>query len=177
MFVYTFDETETYDSVKNKFCTLKSETHSFDLTLKVIADWEGATCEPFFNSKLDGSSMQPLMQLMCLDGGFNPAYITDDFITKMSAYISEPHTATKIHSEDTGNANPSTYMTSELVYAMMFELHIPLACEVWNINRLMTLIRVMQIRARPQKRMGSATVAERNRALNAQRRAQLKTKG
>jgi len=175
MFEYTFKKKDYFNSHSEQFESAEG-TYQFELSLKTIAEWESKECKPFFTTKLTTDTLVPLIQEMCTTK-FPTELMDDTFISELSSYITESHTATTIHSEPETPSSNGSYMTSELVYAMMFELHIPLACEVWNINRLMTLIRVMQIRAQPQKKMGSATVAERNRALNAQRRAQLKTKG
>jgi hypothetical protein len=68
-------------------------------------------------------------------------------------------------------------ITAELVYYWMTVFHIPFECETWHLNRLFTLIRICNLKQEKPKKMSRAEVAARNRELNAQRKAQLGTKG
>jgi hypothetical protein len=55
--------------------------------------------------------------------------------------------------------------------------NIPFKCETWHLNRLFTLIRICNIKQAKPKKMSRAETAARNRELNAQRKAQLGTRG
>lgn len=70
-----------------------------------------------------------------------------------------------------------TTTTAEVLYAQMFALGIPKECEKWHLNRLLTLIRVSQEMNAPQKKMTPGERMSQQRALNAQRRAKLHTRG
>ena len=62
------------------------------------------------------------------------------------------------------------YITSELIYYWMIALNIPVEFEKWHIERLLTLIRVCNIKNQPEKKMSRAEIMEQHRAINEARR-------
>ena len=85
-------------------------------------------------------------------------------------------TATYFSNAERGKKN-NEQVTSELIYYWMIALNIPWECENWHINRLLTLVRVCNVKNQPAKKMSARDVISRNAALNAARRQQLNSKG
>lgn len=100
--------------------------------------------------------------------------LTDENIKQVVDYIDSPMTATTI-SEKGEKSN--SIVTSEVIYYWMVALNIPFECQYWHLNRLLTLIRVCDIKNRPPKKMSKRDAMSRNAALNAARRKQWNTKG
>ena len=88
----------------------------------------------------------------------------------------DPMTATTFSDAKKGKPNREI-VTSELIYYWMITLHIPVEFEKWHINRLLTLIRVCEIKNTPPKKRSAREIMNRNAALNEARRKKLNTKG
>ena len=80
-------------------------------------------------------------------------------------------------SNDKNHGKSNEQTTSELIYYWMVSLNIPVEFEKWHINRLLTLIRVCEIKNQPPKKRSKREQANRYAALNAARRKQLNTRG
>lgn len=92
-------------------------------------------------------------------------------------YIDSPMTATTFN--DTKKSSNREVITSELIYYWMVALNIPMECQKWHLNRLLTLVRVCNIKndTSKQSKMSAREINARNAALNAERRRKLNTKG
>lgn len=103
--------------------------------------------------------------------------IPPNTIEEIKAYLEAPMTATTF--SDFREKHPSSkIVTSEEIYAQMFMLKIPMECQHWHFNRLLTLIKVCAIKNDPNpKKIPRAEAARQRAALNAKRRAKLKTRG
>jgi hypothetical protein len=101
--------------------------------------------------------------------------LTNKNIEDINEYIDKPMTATTFSSEN--KVGSREIITSELIYYWMFSLNIPMECQKWHLNRLLTLIRVCNIKNQPPKKMSRREIASRNAQLNTARRKKLNSKG
>lgn len=102
-------------------------------------------------------------------------------IDRIRDYIQDPTTATVFNDKNIKKmgaaSNKKEIVTSEIIYYWMTALAIPFECENWNLNRLLTLVRVCSIKNAPSKNMSKKDILSSNKSLNAMRRAKLGSKG
>lgn len=179
MLKVTVPATELFDEENEIFINVREQTIVLEHSLVSISKWESKWHIPFLHTEnftmeqtIDYVKCMTITQNVdpmlykCLDRGI---------IEKISNYIAEPMTATTFSKT---NDRPSrTIMTSERIYYWMIELGIPMECQKWHLNRLLTLIRVVSIERQPDKKMSKSELANRNRSLNAARRKALHSKG
>jgi hypothetical protein len=72
---------------------------------------------------------------------------------------------------------PGEVITSELIYYWIVSFNIPFECQYWHLNRLFSLIRICNIKNSKPKKVSRMELAQRNRELNAARKAKLGTSG
>lgn len=166
---------EAEEFIEPETCLLQLE-HS----LVSISKWESKWNKPFLsNTQMTSEETLDYIQCMTLTEDVDPSvynYLSEKNVKEIQKYIEAPMTATTF-SQDKGSRGSKEIITSELIYYWMIALTIPFECQNWHINRLLTLIRVCNIKNQPPKKMGKRELMNRNAALNAQRRAQLNSKG
>jgi hypothetical protein len=94
----------------------------------------------------------------------------------IEAYIDDSMSATTF-SDSENKKFSREVITAEIIYYWMIALTIPPQYEKWHLNRLMSLIKVCNIKNQPARKMSSRETMSRNAALNASRRKRLNTKG
>lgn len=164
-------------------------------SLLSLAKWESKWHVPFLTSSGNMTREQQLDYIRCMTvtQGTDPAVyrkLTREQLTAINEYMDDPMTATWFAGEPKPNepkdkriARPKRRpprggtTTAEVLYAQMFALGIPKECEKWHLNRLLTLIRVGQEMNAPQKKMSPGERMSQQRALNAQRKAKMHTRG
>lgn len=180
MLQITIPAMEHYDETKDEFSSTKEQTLQLEHSLVSISKWE-AKWHKAFLSKQDKTYEETLDYIRCMTitQNVNPEVytrLTRANIEQVNEYISAPMTAT--YFADDKSAKPSREtVTAELIYYWMIVLNIPFECQKWHLNRLLTLIRVCNVKNTPPKKRSKKEIMNQNAALNAARRKQLNTKG
>lgn len=172
---------EMFDEERQQFITVGDCVLKLEHSLVSLSKWE-AIYEKAFLGKGEKTHDEMLgyVRAMLL----NEDEVNIDCFLKLSeenfreigAYIEANMTATWF-SDLEPKARSREVVTSELIYYWMTQFNIPFTCDTWHLNRLFTLIRIANIKTAKPKKMTRAQIAQRNRELNEQRRAQLGTKG
>ena len=177
----TIPATEMWDERKGEFVYTKEYTLQLEHSLVSLSKWESKWCKPFL-SKKDLTAEEAIDYIKCMTITQNVPpeaynYIPQDVIQQVSDYIAAPMTATWFNEKESKGRGSSEAVTAELIYYWMIALQVPLECQKWHLNRLMTLIRVCNIKNTPPKKMSKRDIASRNAAINAARRKQFNSKG
>lgn len=180
MLYITIPETELWDENKQEFVFEKAQTLRMEHSLISISKWESKWCKSFF-SKEEKTYEQTIdyIQFMTISPNVDPSIyrrLTKANVDEINEYIMAPMTATKFYG-DAGNKRNNETITSELIYYWMISLGIPVEFEKWHINRLLTLIKICNVKNQPPKKMSKSEIMRRNSQLNAARRQRLNSKG
>ena len=180
MLKITIPDREFYDEEANQFFTVKGATLSLEHSLVSLSKWESKWRKPFITKeKKTVSETIDYIKCMTLTQNVNPnvyQLIGDDIIDQVNTYIDAPMTATTFSRKEKRSSSREQ-ITSELIYYWMIALNIPFKCEKWHLNRLLTLIRVCEIKNEPPKKMSNKELLSRNAAINEARRKKWNTKG
>ena len=172
---------EYWNEKKQEFIPAETVTLQLEHSLLSISIWESKWCKSFIASskKLTDEEILDYIKCMTLNKNVHPDvynHLTPFNIKEIEKYISAPMTATYF-SESKNSKTSRETVTSELIYYWMIALNIPFECQKWHLNRLLTLVRVCNIKNQPPKKMSKKDIMSRNAALNAARRKQFNTKG
>lgn len=177
-------EKEWFDDTTQNFIKTKRQVLQLEHSLVSLSKWESKWHKPFLN-KEEKTLEETIDYVRCMtitqNVDPNIYYALDaNNINAINAYIDDPMTATKFTNEDPSKAvkgGRGEQITSEIIYYWMIALNIPPKFETWHINRLLTLIKVCNIKNSPPKKMSKGEIMKRNAAINAARRKKLHTRG
>ena len=171
---------ELWDEQKQEFINTKEQVLQLEHSLISLSKWEAKWCKVFLSrQEKTQEEIIDYIKCMTITPNVDPEvynHLTRENIKEIEDYIAAPMTATYFSSDNAGKSSREQ-VTSELIYYWMIALNIPFECQKWHLNRLLTLIRVCNIKNQPPKKMSKREIMSRNAALNAARRQQLNTKG
>lgn len=175
--IITVPEQEFFNADKNEFFTIKGATFKIEHSLVAVAKWESKWHVAFLDDKVEKTQEMLIDYIKCMTISQNVdpniyEHLPASVIEEINNYIEDPMTATTFR-EDKKGGRKGEFITNEIIYYWMIAQNIPLECEKWHLNRLMTLIRVCAEKNNEQQghnKMSRKAVMSQNRALNAARR-------
>ena len=185
---------EFFDEINEEFIYKKEQHLQLEHSLVSLSKWESKWHVPFFTASGELTMEQQLDYIRCmnLNDETDPgvyAMLTKKQLQAITEYMDDPMTATWFRGEPrpneprTSKVSPrklrsrGTETTAEVIYCQMFQFGVPKECEQWHLNRLMTLLRVCSESQMPPKKMSPGEATAQRQALNAKRKAKLRTRG
>lgn len=167
---------EMFDEDTFEFKQFKDTTLKLEHSLVSVSKWEEEYKKPFLTEQ-SKTREETLFYIKCMTINNNVDkeiynLITDEDILKVNDYIAEQRTATWFN--DSGNEHDISgeQTTSELIYYWMLVYKIPQEYQKWHLSRLMTLIKICNIKNSPSKKMSENETLQMYKELNKQRRNQ-----
>lgn len=173
---------EYYDEINEEFVYLNEQKLLLEHSLESVSKWEAKWHKAFLGKK-EKTNEETLDYIRCMTLNENEvsdpnvySRLSNENRKAISDYIENPMTATYIHkNEQEGRSNET--VTSELIYYWMVALQIPMECQKWHLNRLLTLVQVCNIKNKPPKKRSKGDIMRSNAALNAARRKKYNSAG
>lgn len=180
MLQLTIPAFECFDENTGEFRSIRETTLQLEHSLVSVSKWESKWQKPFLAStEKTVEECIDYVRCMTITQNVDPSvysFLSEKNFREINAYIEAPMTATTFSDRENKQFSREV-ITAEVIYYWMVALNIPFECQKWHLNKLITLVRVCNIKNSPQKKMTKREMAERNRALNAARRAQTHSRG
>ena len=170
---------EGFDESLGKFVEGDYVVLELEHSLASVSKWESKWEIPFLGT--DKKTTEQVLDYvrMMFSGTEFPEEIVQYFSKKnyddINEYINAKMTATTFR--ETKQSANREIVTSELIYYWMIALGIPFECESWHLNKLLTLIKVCNIKNQKPTKMTKQDMAAEQRRLNDERRQAMRSKG
>ena len=172
---------DLFNEKTNEFIPVKGGTLKLEHSLVSISKWESKWKIPFLSKeKKTNEQIDDYIRCMSVNGDPDPiliASISSEDKNRIIDYIEEKQTATWFTNLDGKRNTQYDIITSERIYYWMIVYQIPHEYEKWHLSRLLTLIEICNRENTPPKKMTQAEIIARNKALNAERKARLHSRG
>lgn len=180
MLFITVPAADLFDEATQQFVKFDGGALMLEHSLVSLSKWESFTEKPFLGQ--DPKTREETIEYIKFmnSAPVNSPEIYDHLsasnYNEISRYIDAKMTATWF-TETAPSRGHDEVITAEIVYYWMIALQVPIEAQYWHLNRLLTLIKVMNFKNSPAKKMGRQSAAQQRRMLNDQRLAQMNTTG
>lgn len=180
MMTLDIPETELFDERTEQFVIIKPIQLRLEHSLVSVSKWESKWKKPFLQNKEPKTLAESrhYVQCMTLNQNVDPNVyyaLTAEHFKRINEYIEAQLTATWFSNS---HGSPSRdVITSEIIYYQMVAYGIPFECQKWHLSRLLTLIRICNIKNNPGKKMSKTDILSQNQKLNAARRRAMHSRG
>ena len=174
---------EFFNNETQTFLNLKETTFKIEHSLVAIAKWESKWHVAFLDDNVEKTDEMIIDYIKCMtiSQNVNPEiydHLPQETLKEINDYIGDPMTATTFRNVNGSGPGSGEFITNEIVYYWMIAQNIPLECEKWHFNRLMTLIRVCSEKNQPDKKMmNRRDLLNQNKALNEARKKAMHSRG
>lgn len=171
---------EQFDESSGEFVNGDFVKLELEHSLVSLSKWESLHEKPFLGQG-EKTTEEVLSYVKMMILGEEPppeifSRINNDNFAAINTYINEKMTATWF-TEPKSTQGSHEVVTAELIYYWMIAFNIPFECQHWHLNKLLTLIKVCNIKNAPKDKMNRSEMVAQRRLLNDQRRAQFGTSG
>lgn len=173
-------EREIWIESSEEFLHFDAVDLEIEHSLFSISLWESKYHKPYLSSEKSAEEALDYLTMMVISGLENVTDVRSFFLTlpekyikEINDYINDPMTATTFSDKKDETDNKKEIITAEILYYAMTAQNIPFECEMWHVNKLVTLIKVCGIKNQPEdkkkKRMTSSDLALRRARMQAAR--------
>ncbi|MBP5598094.1 MAG: hypothetical protein J6Y02_22185 [Pseudobutyrivibrio sp.] len=176
-----WDDTDE-DESKHHFIDLPPLTIRLEHSLVSISKWEMKYHKPYLvkenrtlEEQLDYIKFMVVEPKEPIDENYF-RFLTPEQHKMIDDYIEDPMTATLFYDVEK-QFGKKDIITNEIIYYWLVTLQIPFEVQYWHINRLITLVKVVNMKNNPGNKLSKSELYKRNLAQNEARLAKYKTTG
>ena len=143
MLTIKIQKSEWFNEQTGKFVDIKERVLNLEHSLISLSRWESKWNKPFLSKKqITLEEYRDYVGCMSLSplGTTSLFGLTDQNLEDIKKYIDAPMTATTFSKTNTKPNNE--VITAEILYYRMIVHNIPMECQKWHLNRLLTLIQI-----------------------------------